>query len=124
MITRCENCGKDLSLFAEIHAVEGMLFCTEECAVAHQAAIITASAYDTATEWYKECAEIVTPRDIGLAYEEIWTIHEGDITVIFKSIYRDSDKNELLSTEITGFYFGTPNDKDTELFNGKLKAEY
>ena len=62
----CAGCCKDLRKVKEIHAVEGMLYCSKKCAVNHQASIIIASAMDTAEEWYNNCAETITPRDIGL----------------------------------------------------------
>ena len=62
----CANCGKDLRTVDEIHVVEGMHFCSKTCAIVHQANVIIQSAQEMATEWYNDCAEIVTPRDIGL----------------------------------------------------------
>ena len=121
----CMWCKKDLRTVDEIHAVEGHHFCSKDCAIASQAEIIAMSAKELATEWYNDCAEIVTPSDIGLCKEELWTLHDGDITVIFKSIYAGAEiTDNLLSTEVTGFYFGVPDDKLTELYNGKLKADY
>ena len=62
----CANCGKDLRKVDEIHVVEGMHFCNKSCAIVHQVNVIIQSAEATATQWYDDCAEIVTPRDIGL----------------------------------------------------------
>lgn len=36
----------------------------------------------------------------------------------------DDNTGEVLSTEVTGFYFGEPDDKYTEVFDGKSKACY
>lgn len=65
-MTGCERCGIDLSTVDEIHAVEGQLYCSKECAIINQAEIIIASAKDAAIEWYDACAEVVAPEDIGL----------------------------------------------------------
>lgn len=122
----CAYCGTDLTKVNEIHVVEGMNFCRKDCAIAHQAEVITASAYDTATEWYNEGSEIVTPMDIGLVYEKKWTAYdrETDVTTIFLSRYLDKECNEVVSTEVLGFYWGEPTEKDTEAYTGSLKAYY
>ena len=65
-VTRCSHCNKDLSAVAEIHAAEGMLFCSAECAINHEMELIIMSAKEQAKEWYNGYAEIVTPADIGL----------------------------------------------------------
>lgn len=44
---------------------------------------------------------------------------DGDMTFIMEDIW---DNDELVSTEVKGFYFGEPNEKCTEIFYGKLKA--
>ena len=62
----CMYCEKDLRTVDEIHAVEGQLYCSKECAIKAQTEVIIASAKDTAQEWYDDCAEIVTPKDIGI----------------------------------------------------------
>lgn len=62
----CRHCGKDLRTVNEIHVVEGMHYCRKQCAIDEQIIVIMASAKDTATQWYEDCAEIVTPTDIGL----------------------------------------------------------
>lgn len=62
----CVHCGKDLRKVDEIHSVEGLLYCSEECAIEEQMSVIIASARDTATQWYRDCAEVVTPTDIGI----------------------------------------------------------
>lgn len=65
--TRCHHCNKDLSTVAEIHAAEGMLFCSDLCAINHEMDLIIMSAKERAKEWYNEYAEVVTPSDIGIA---------------------------------------------------------
>lgn len=122
----CAHCGKDLRMVEEIHVVEGQHFCTKACAVHEQMDVIVASAKDTATEWYDECAEIVTPQDIGIVYEKVWTAYsrEADLTTILKSKYLDKEHTETISTEIVGFYWGTPNDEDTEKYTGVVRDEY
>lgn len=120
----CQQCGKDLRTVEEIHVVEGMHFCSEKCAVENQAEAVRSSAYELAQQWYNDCHEIVTPVDIGITYEEKWLTRSGDINVIFLSKYRDAAHDELISTEVIGFYFGDVSDEATEKFSGKLKAEY
>lgn len=58
-----------------------------------------------------------TTTEIDTAYSA-----DHDMTFILKEI---SDENgEPLSTEVVGFYYGTPNAADTAEFTGSLKAEY
>lgn len=35
-----------------------------------------------------------------------------------------NDGEELISTKVVGWYYGEPNDEDTEAYTGKLIAEY
>lgn len=122
----CAHCGKDLTKLNEVHSVEGQLYCNKECAIAHQTEIIIASAEDTATEWYNDSAEIVSTRDIGLVYEKKWTAYsqDTDVTTIFLSRCLDAECEEVISTEVIGFYFGEPDESSTETFTGALKAEF
>ena len=46
---------------------------------------------------------------------------ETDMTFILKDVFMNDDAK---STEVIGFYFGTPNDKSTIAYIGKLKAEF
>ena len=62
----CRHCGKDLSTVEEIHAAEGMLFCSDLCAIDYHTELIIMSAKEQAKEWYSKYAETVTPSDIGL----------------------------------------------------------
>ena len=62
----CRRCGKDLRMVDEIHAVEGMHFCSKKCAIDHKVVVITISAKHAALQWYNDCAETVTPTDIGI----------------------------------------------------------
>lgn len=122
----CAYCKKDLTTIEEIHVVEGYNFCSKDCAVSHQAEIISASAYDTATEWYNGGVEIVTPVDIGIVHEKILTPYDAklDLTTIFLAKYLDKECTEAISFEVIGFYFGEPNETDTETFRGNMKAMY
>lgn len=117
----CMHCGKDLRTVNEIHTVEGHLYCSKACAINDYTNTIIASAKDTATSVYNDCAEVVTPLDIGLCREEVWTSYsdKSDITTFFVSTY---DGDDVLSVEVVGFYFGEPNDEDTERYRGQLKA--
>jgi len=55
--------------------------------------------------------------------EEIYTVYaEGnDMTFIMKNIYNG---DELVSTEVVGWYWGEPGEDATKACIGKLKAEY
>lgn len=48
---------------------------------------------------------------------------ESDITFIMSDII-EKETDSCISTEVTGFYFGTPNLEYTEKYNGKLEAEF
>ena len=120
----CHNCRRDLRAFKEIHSVEGMLFCSEECAIAHETYVIMASAKEQAKAWYNDFAEVVAAEDIGISdYDSIWTAHSStnDITTIFKTVY---EHGAIVSTEVVGFYFGEPNDAETQKHTGQLKATF
>ena len=69
MMTRCRRCGKDLSKVDLIRAMEGMLFCSDMCALIH---ISTQKSFDNTArvkEYYDKVVELVTPQDIGLCDE-------------------------------------------------------
>ena len=44
-----------------------------------------------------------------------------DITFIMEDTYKNG---EIISTEVKGFYYGEPDEKSTEYFNGKRKAKF
>lgn len=46
---------------------------------------------------------------------------ESDITFILEDTFLN---DELISTELKGFYFGEPTKFDTQVFYGQLKADY
>ena len=48
---------------------------------------------------------------------------ESDITFIMSDII-EKETDSCISTEVTGFYFGTPNLEYIEKYNGKLKAKF
>jgi hypothetical protein len=48
---------------------------------------------------------------------------ESDITFIMSDII-EKETESCISTEVTGFYFGTPNLEYIEKYNGKLEAEF
>ena len=48
---------------------------------------------------------------------------ESDITFIMSDII-EKETDSCISTEVTGFYFGTPNLEYIEKYNGKLEAEF
>ena len=55
--------------------------------------------------------------------KEIYTTYaeDTDITFIMEDIWKD---DELISTEVKGFYYGRPDEEATKEFYGKLKAEF
>lgn len=46
----------------------------------------------------------------------------GDMTFILRET--TSTEGDPISTEVVGFYYGAPNDRDTRNYIGHLKAEY
>lgn len=128
--TTCAHCAKDLATVEEIHAVEGNLYCSVECAIESQidtvASTLTATAKKVLNDWYNDNAEIVTPQDIGLVYDRRWTAYspEADVTTIFLTKSRDKEFDDIISTEVVGFYWGPPDEKNTELYTGTIKATY
>ena len=54
---------------------------------------------------------------------EIYTTyaHDTDITFIMEDVWNGE---ELVSTEVKGFYFGEPSEENTKTFYGGLKAEF
>lgn len=68
-MTECKRCHMDLSKVEEVHAVQGDLFCSKDCAIAHIEVTIVRSAHKRACDIYNNCAETVLPSDIGLTQE-------------------------------------------------------
>lgn len=126
MSEKCTQCGKDLASLKEIHVAEGNNFCSEECAISYRVDEIIMNAKEDAKAWYKDTAEIVTPIDIGMVHEKIWTAYskDRDVTSIFLSRYLDKECLEAVSTEVIGFYWGEPNDEDTNTYTGIVRATY
>ena len=65
-MTKCLRCGQDLSKVKYIHAVEGALYCSDNCALLQ---ISSQRPFDNTAcvrAYYKEVAEVVTPQEIGL----------------------------------------------------------
>lgn len=58
-----------------------------------------------------------------LETEKIYTTYapETDMTFILRDIIKG---NDLKSIECIGWYYGKPNEKDTEQFIGSMEAEY
>lgn len=129
----CAYCGKSLVTVDEIHVVEGVHYCSKDCAIIHIAngIIMNAKAHimnakAQAIEQYNNMIEIVTPTDIGICYEKIWTSYsrDTDVTTIFLSKCLDEECMEVKSVELIGFYFGEPNEDDTLSFTGEFSIEY
>lgn len=53
--------------------------------------------------------------------ERIVTYVSGDITFIMRETWQDG---KHIRDEVTGFYWGMPNEADTERFKNKPYAEY
>lgn len=53
---------------------------------------------------------------------KIYTLYsnEGDMTFIMEDTYKG---NQLVSTEVKGFYYGEPKDEYTKEYYGELKAD-
>lgn len=66
MCEPCRYCGKNLVNNEEIHAVEGSLYCSKDCAVNSRITETIYFARAKAEEWYNDMAEIVSAADIGL----------------------------------------------------------
>ena len=119
----CHRCGKDLRTVKEIHASEGMHFCSKACAVEHYTDEVVKNARESAVALYEDYAEIVTPVDIGITKDVLWHAYsrEADLTTILLSVYAG---NEVISTEVVGFYFGEPSTENDNAYNGNLKATF
>lgn len=117
---RCPVCSADLAVRDTVWAAEGTLYCSKECGI-HDFRHV----YGTkATRRFNSVAEEVAPKDIGIAEVSVYGVYseEYDMTTIYKDIFRPNDS--LASTEVVGFYFGEPNDEDTDTFTGSLKTVY
>ena len=55
--------------------------------------------------------------------KEIYSVfsQEADITFIMEEVL---DGDDVVSTEVKGFYYGMPNEEFDKVFYGDLKAEY
>lgn len=124
--SRCEHCNCNLAREKEVHVVEGINFCSKRCAIEHLTDDIILNAKELAIEEYNDKVEIVVPSDVGMVYEKIWTAYsrDTDTTTIFLSKCLDENFEEVISVEVVGFYFGEPNEQDTESYNGEIKATY
>lgn len=117
--TKCKNCGSDLSIFNTAWAAEGAMYCTKECGLK----AFTAKYGNNSEQYFNDVAEEVSTEDIGIIKTELFAAYSEacDLTTIFMDTYRCCD-NALVSTEVVGFYYGMPNETDTEHFVGSLKA--
>ena len=52
----------------------------------------------------------------------VYCEHE-DLTFVMREEY-DTCTGEVITLEVTGFYYGEPNPVDTKEFNGKRKATF
>lgn len=83
----------------------------------------SAGPFDTAKE-AEQMAKKHRPEIKKENKSNIETIYvpEKDMTIIFEETTDDNDNPT--STEIKGFYYGSPSDDETKKFTGKLKATY
>lgn len=53
----------------------------------------------------------------------VYTVYakDSDITFIMEDTF---EEDKCVSTEVKGFYWGEPDDRFTEEYNGETKAEY
>lgn len=54
----------------------------------------------------------------------ITTAYSSDTDMTFILLEETNKNGEPISTECVGWYYGSPNEDDTQRFFGKLKAEY
>lgn len=73
-MTGCTHCGK--VLHGEIHAVNGLLFCTANCAIEYLANEVRATADQLAAEVYNDNVEIITAEDIGEEPGSMWFLEQ------------------------------------------------
>lgn len=66
---------------------------------------------------------INTPEE-KTARGEIYTEYSASGDMTFILIDKFKENGDVASTQVVGFYFGTPNTADTMQYIGKLKAEY
>ena len=54
---------------------------------------------------------------------EVYTVYsvDSDLTFIMEDTYKGDD---LISTEVKGFYFGKPKEKFTKEYYGEIKADF
>ena len=83
----------------------------------------SAGPFDTAEE-AEQMAKKHRPEIKKENKSNIETVYvpEKDMTIIFEETTDDNDNPT--STEIKGFYYGSPSDDETKKFTGKLKATY
>lgn len=117
----CVACDIDLATCEILYSAEGCIYHSRECGIADFAVKYGSDA----EKRFDECVEEVTPESIGITSTNVYTAYskEVDMTTIFREVTRRSN-NTLVSTEVIGFYFGEPNEEDTAIFMGSLKATY
>lgn len=63
-MTRCPRCGKMLALQETVQAMDGLLYCSRDCAIRDKAEELKTQVYDLAKEYFDEHAEEVATKDI------------------------------------------------------------
>lgn len=123
----CPMCGQILAVKDKIVSIDGTLYCSKNCAVTGIMSEVNMLSYVDCKTYaqlrFDAYAEEVTPVDVGITKEEIFTAYseDADITTIFKSTKTVADNTEVM-LQVIGFYWGEPNKKSTELFSDNLIA--
>lgn len=65
-MTGCVRCGKDLSKVELIRAMEGGLYCSDNCALLELSAKRPFENTACVKDYYRQVMEVVTPQEIGL----------------------------------------------------------
>ena len=63
-LTRCPQCKRPLVGHEEVHAIDGLLFCSKNCAVSHITEDYLMNAREMALEDYASEAEVVRTDDV------------------------------------------------------------
>lgn len=56
--------------------------------------------------------------------KELFAVYAREYDMTFIMEETTNPKGDLISTEVVGFYYGEPTEKDTQYFKGKRKAEF
>lgn len=128
-ITRCKHCNKPLALNENAWAAQTGMFCSKECGITDainlyddgpDKLLSLADKYVKAESYFNDVSEEISREEYG-AYVKVWPAYSSshDVTTVFNSVY---EGEALISTKITGFYFGKENVEDTDYYDGETEA--